>query len=325
MAFIFISHSSKDEKFAFQLGEDLKEFGHSVWLDKWRIKVGQCIPTEIEKGLSRSDFVIVVLTPDAVMSGWVDKEWKNAYWEEIEKKKSFVLPILFRDCVIPKLLKTKKYADFRKNYSIGFAQLIQSITPANFEEDKSIKIDQAKEDKEISELITKVQGKQILLSQCIAEAIPIAHNYNDEKFVYFCKNELTGWEQEDIDIDSDKLNYRLAEVYISFSKLNPRCIGCKSASEIFSYIEENPNYFMAGKMIVPMSISKLERKELEDPNKFYIHFTKLATDFIPNHKDKEAKVYCYAKISSINGVLEAIRVELTTRLINLLPKIEKKS
>jgi hypothetical protein len=38
-----------------------------------------------------------------------------------------VLPALLRDCEVPELLKTKKYADFRNNYNNGLEDVLLAI------------------------------------------------------------------------------------------------------------------------------------------------------------------------------------------------------
>jgi len=323
MANIFISYSSKDKKFASKLAHDLEELAHIVWLDEWEIKVGECIVTKIEEGLSISDYVIIVLTPDSVSSGWVEKEWKTAYWKEIEEKKIIVLPLLLKTCNIPLLLKTKKYADFRKNCTVGFAKLVQSIVPADFEEDKLMSVQKTKKDKEVSELIAKVQEKQTTLSQCIVEALNIAQVYDDRELVEFCKNELTGWKGKEIPEDK-KVHYRLIEIFCSpYAKINPQYFGWgENISNMFAFMEEHPDHFFPLKTFLTMPISELERKKSSDPKKTFLAWTMPITSILPDSKDPDAKVYCYARASSTENVIEAVRTELTKKLINLLPKIE---
>lgn len=127
MAKIFISHSSKDKAWARRLSEDLKEIGHEPWLDEWEIKVGECIVTKIDRGIEDSEFVAIILSKHSVESGWVDKEWKAKYWSEIESDRTMVLPLLKENCTIPTLLKTKRYADFRKKYVVAFTHLVEAI------------------------------------------------------------------------------------------------------------------------------------------------------------------------------------------------------
>lgn len=127
MAAIFLSHSSRDKDVARQLAGDLKQLGHQVWLDEWNIRVGQCIPTEIEQGIATADFVTLLLSKHAVESSWVDREWKMAYWDEINSGSIVVLPVLLEKCEIPKLLQTKKYANLAQSYAVGFRELADAI------------------------------------------------------------------------------------------------------------------------------------------------------------------------------------------------------
>lgn len=127
MAKIFISHSSVDKNVARQIAKDLDYYGHDIWFDEWSIQVGQCIPTEISEGIENSDFILLLLSKKSVESSWVDKEWKSAYWDEVNERSIFILPILLEKCDIPRLLRTKKYANFVKSYAIGFHELLGSI------------------------------------------------------------------------------------------------------------------------------------------------------------------------------------------------------
>src|SRR5882672_3864723 len=97
MARLFISHSSLNKEIAGNLARDLRLLGHTVWLDEWNIKVGQCIPTEIEKGLENAQFLILLLSKHAVRSKWVDREWKTAYWDEVRSNSITVLPVLLEE------------------------------------------------------------------------------------------------------------------------------------------------------------------------------------------------------------------------------------
>lgn len=49
--------------------------------------------------------------------------------KELEQKEVFVLPILYKECEIPLLLKDKIYADFRSSYKLGLGALLNRFTP----------------------------------------------------------------------------------------------------------------------------------------------------------------------------------------------------
>lgn len=124
---IFLSHSSKDAQFAKWLAVDLANVGHSVWLDKWKIRVGDSIPVKISQGINACDARMVVLSEDAVASRWVENEWQAKYWDEITEGRVMVLPILYKACMIPTLLKTKKYADFTEDYNTALESLLIAL------------------------------------------------------------------------------------------------------------------------------------------------------------------------------------------------------
>lgn len=124
---VFISHSSKDKQFARWLSTDLHAAGHTPWLDEWSIRVGESIPGKISEGLQRCDFVVVILSKNSVSSNWVEREWHARYWDEVERGEVVVLPVLLEDCEVPELLKTKRYANFQRNYNDGLEDLLQAI------------------------------------------------------------------------------------------------------------------------------------------------------------------------------------------------------
>ncbi len=113
MASVFLSHSSVDKPFARRLGNDLRQYGAKVWIDEAEIKIGDSLIEKISKGLSETDFVIVLLSKASCESEWVKKEVNIALNKEIYGKQVVVLPCLIEDCNIPLFLIDKKYADFR--------------------------------------------------------------------------------------------------------------------------------------------------------------------------------------------------------------------
>lgn len=128
---VFISHSSKDKQFATWLSVDLASRGHVPWLDEWRIRAGESIPTKISEGIEQCDFIIVILSEHAASSKWVEREWQAKYWSEVTGGGVTVIPVLLRECEIPLLLRTKKYADFSTSYNHGLEDLLVAIAPKN--------------------------------------------------------------------------------------------------------------------------------------------------------------------------------------------------
>jgi len=103
-----------------------------VWLDAWKIKVGDRITQSIQGGLTRADFLALWITKAAVESGWVESEWQAKYASEIKSGTTVILPLLAEDCTLPPLLTDKLYADFRKDYRSGLAQLLEVVGLRNW-------------------------------------------------------------------------------------------------------------------------------------------------------------------------------------------------
>ena len=113
MVGVFLSHASIDKPFARRLGNDLRQFGAKVWIDEAEIKICDSLIDKISKGLTETDFLLVLLSKFACSSEWVKREVNIALTKEIHGKKIIVLPCLLEECEIPVFLIDKKYADFR--------------------------------------------------------------------------------------------------------------------------------------------------------------------------------------------------------------------
>ncbi len=69
----------------------------------------------------------MVLSKNAVASKWVENEWQAKYWAEVNERRVVVIPAVIEDCTIPVLLRSKKYVDFRNDYSEGLELLAKSL------------------------------------------------------------------------------------------------------------------------------------------------------------------------------------------------------
>jgi tetratricopeptide (TPR) repeat protein len=107
---VFLSHSTKDDQFVRDLSEFLENGGEiKTWADHHDIEPGQKFVSRIEEGLE-ADAVLTVLSPDAVKSQWVDREWKAALGAGIS-----VAPVLCRACKVPNLLAGVNRFDATRN------------------------------------------------------------------------------------------------------------------------------------------------------------------------------------------------------------------
>jgi hypothetical protein len=89
----FICHASEDKnKFVRQLATDLSSKGLKIWYDELTLKVGDSLRQSIEKGLSKSRYGIVVLSPAFFAKKWSQDELNGLNIKERDGKK-VILPV----------------------------------------------------------------------------------------------------------------------------------------------------------------------------------------------------------------------------------------
>lgn len=324
MARVFLSHSSKDKTFVRRLAEDLAAMGHEPWLDEWEIRVGECIVTKVEHGIAEADCVVLVLTPNAVASGWVDREWKAKYWTEIEGNKTFVLPVMVEDCVVPVLLHTRKYADFRKSFAIGFHELAVAIGKPLI---KATSSDEPSDvlphgDSRSTALLAKVHARQAPLAACIAEALQIASMQTESNLRLFCERELSGYAGLMLDKDAPQFpRYRLVRTFCSLdAQVNFGYFGWgESGANIIRMLEGDPENFTQVTTFMPQPISEVEQLAERDGSKGVLHWTRSLGDLTPGAATPDHPVQFYASGDTFRVILEAARSELTRLLLASLP------
>ena len=123
MAQIFISYSRKDIGFVRKLAADLETAGYDVWWDLTDLRGGddwlRVIPSAIEK----SDFIVVVLSPNSVISDWVKKEYTQAL--SSGKK---IIPLMLARSNVPFALNTINYVDFTSDdYAANLKNLLDAL------------------------------------------------------------------------------------------------------------------------------------------------------------------------------------------------------
>lgn len=124
---VFLSHSSNDKPFVGTLSDRLRKDGFQSWVDEVEINVGFSISNAIENGILTSGYFVIVLTPEAISSEWVRRELDIANLREIRQKDIFVLPVLLKDCEIPPMIATKKYANFKNSFEQGYNELLEAL------------------------------------------------------------------------------------------------------------------------------------------------------------------------------------------------------
>ena len=123
---VFISHAKEDAAFAHRLAADLESAGWRAWIAPESIQPGEKFVEAIGRGLDGSGVFVVVLTPDAVGSGWVKKETNDAIGLEVDGVVRFV-PLDVAACSVPVLWNGYQRVSFRDRYEDGLAALLRRL------------------------------------------------------------------------------------------------------------------------------------------------------------------------------------------------------
>jgi len=102
-AFISFSHDGAD--YAGCLTEHLASAGVTAWYDRY-LPAGEKLSAVIQTRIARCAVVLVILTPDAVKSDWVEREL--AYAQDLNKP---IIPLMLIRCHEPMRIAELKYED----------------------------------------------------------------------------------------------------------------------------------------------------------------------------------------------------------------------
>lgn len=104
---VFVSYSRKDIDFARKLAGDLEKAGFETWWDISDLKGGDDWVRIIPAAIEASQYFIILLSPDSVLSLWVEKEYLHALKLNLK-----IIPIMIRPCSVPFALANINYLDF---------------------------------------------------------------------------------------------------------------------------------------------------------------------------------------------------------------------
>jgi TIR domain-containing protein/restriction endonuclease len=123
----FISYAQADRDTARRIADALKSAGLRVWFSEWELQPGDSIARRIDEALSASDVLLVLLSPNAISSNWVQSEWRTAVSSQLSNRAVTVIPILIEDCKVPPPLSHLAYLDLRHNFDAGVHRLIDQL------------------------------------------------------------------------------------------------------------------------------------------------------------------------------------------------------
>lgn len=120
---VFLSHSSRDRKFATELAEVLRR---RVWYSKTHIRGASQWHDAIGRALARCTWFVIILSPGAVDSMWVKNELLFALNQR--RYRDRIAPVLYKKCQYEKLswtLSSFEIVDFTESIEAGYRELLR--------------------------------------------------------------------------------------------------------------------------------------------------------------------------------------------------------
>jgi hypothetical protein len=128
MSNVFLSHRKADAELAERLAKQLRDSGHEIWFDEWRIEVGDSIVRKINEGLKGAAYLVVCYSASGINSPWMGQEWMASLARQLDGVGGKLLPArLSGDGPPPAILADIKYADLVKDWERGVCDLLRAI------------------------------------------------------------------------------------------------------------------------------------------------------------------------------------------------------
>lgn len=122
----FLSYSHLDKDIMRRIRSDLTSAGLTVWTDESLVPGTPSWKNAIENAIQSSKTLVVILSPDAKTSDWIEKEMDYARACNVQ-----IVPVLARGAddisAVPFELINVQRIDLRQDYRMGIKQLIQTI------------------------------------------------------------------------------------------------------------------------------------------------------------------------------------------------------
>ena len=135
----FISYSSQDQEFADRLHADLQDNGVRCWFATHDLPIGAKTWDGIDQAIRTRDKVLLILSEDAIASGWVEDEVTTTFAEERRRDDLMLFPIRLDSAVMDadepwagKLRDNRNIGDFTKwkdhdAYKMAFNRVLRDL------------------------------------------------------------------------------------------------------------------------------------------------------------------------------------------------------
>lgn len=118
---VFVGYSHQDSEWVRSwLVPKLEEAGLRVWIDVRELQLGVPWAVELERAITQSRVILVVLTPDYLSSQWASFENVLVQTLDPAARQRRVIPLMLEPCELPLRIRMLTYADFTRSDQTDF-------------------------------------------------------------------------------------------------------------------------------------------------------------------------------------------------------------
>lgn len=250
---LFLSHNGIDkawtEGLAIAIEADRNGPPLKVYFDKWDLPAGGNIPLELERALESSRYVGLVLTPEALSSSWVSLERSSAIASDPNSANLTLIPLLRRDCKIPKMLAQIKYIDFRREQDFynSLSELIAVLRGKPHDRGKGVSQEDIhfREDAALLKQHRKAFARPAFRTPCIWELfLRELSQAIDDTQAAINTGSLYSRDRNLLSTFPEQNEYRTREFKDGFREISTLLTGLKREVTLFEHFfqQANPNY-----------------------------------------------------------------------------------
>ena len=121
---VFLSHSDLDREACERVANTLVDHGVPVWFSRQRLQGAQIWHDEIGLALERADWVILLGSPNAIASLWVNREMRYVFGDP--RFEGRIVPVMLEHCDLGRIswiLPSIQRIDFR-DFDSGMRELL---------------------------------------------------------------------------------------------------------------------------------------------------------------------------------------------------------
>lgn len=124
---IFLSYTHKDEYFVRLIRDAFLHANMSTAMDLFSFSEGDSISVSISNAIAASDFMIILISPEALKSQWMMREMETLTSLEWQQRAITVIPVKVRPCVVPKYLSQLHALDLTRSLPKGIERLVNMV------------------------------------------------------------------------------------------------------------------------------------------------------------------------------------------------------